>query len=131
MAATNDIRRRERSGDRYGYPVLAGVIIYGGTAMGVTAALAAVPAGHVNAVALVGIAEERIDNSAGATGDQLANAKKGIFDIVLAGATAANIGDPVYASADDTFTLDDAAGANLQIGTLHAIDADGVWLKTL
>ena len=130
MAATNDIRRRERSGDRYGYPVLAGVIIYGGTAIGITAALAAVPAGHVNAVALIGFAEERIDNSAGATGDQLANAKKGIFDIALAGATAANIGDPVYASADDTFTL--TAGALLQIGTLDAIDADGVcWLKTL
>ncbi|MBV6649902.1 MAG: hypothetical protein KI789_09280, partial [Hoeflea sp.] len=74
---------------------------------------------------------ERIDNSAGATGDQHASAKKGIFDIVLAGATAADIGSPVYASSDDTFTLDDAAGANLQIGTLHAIDADGVWLKTL
>jgi predicted RecA/RadA family phage recombinase len=131
MAATNDIRRNMRSGDRYGYPVLAGVTIFGGSVMGITAALAAVPAAHASCVALIGIAEERIDNSAGATGDQYANAKKGIFDITLAGATAADIGSPVYASDDETFTLDAAAGANLQIGTLHAIDADGVWLKTL
>lgn len=128
MVASSDIRRKWRTGDAYGYPVLAGVRIFGGTMIGVTAALAAVPAGHVSAVALVGFAEEAIDNRDGATGDQMINAKKGVTLIPLAGATAADIGKTVYASADDTFTL--TAGALLVAGTIDAIDADGVWLKT-
>lgn len=129
MAATTDIRRKWRKGDGYGYAVLGGVRIFGGTMIGVTAALAAVPATHASCVALIGFAEEAVDNRDGATGDKLINARKGVTNIPLAGATPADIGKPVYASADDTFTL--AAGALLQAGTIDAIDADGVWLKTL
>ncbi|RFB91772.1 hypothetical protein B5K08_15860 [Rhizobium leguminosarum bv. trifolii] len=131
MTATNDIRAKKKPGlgRAYGYPVLAGVIIYGGAAVGITANKEAVPAGHASAVKLIGFAEERIDNSTGATGDQYVKIEKDIRVIPLAGAVVANIGAAVYASADDTFTL--AAGALLQIGTIDAIDADGVWLKTL
>lgn len=129
MTATTDIRRKWRKGDAYGYPVLGGVRIFGGTMIGVTAALAAVPAAHASCVALIGFAEEAVDNRDGATGDKLINARKGVVNIPLAGATPADINKPVYASADDSFTL--AAGALLQAGTIDAIDADGVWLKTL
>ncbi|MBD8686579.1 MULTISPECIES: hypothetical protein [unclassified Rhizobium] len=129
MTATSDIRRKWRKGDAYGYPVLGGVRIFGGTMIGVTAALAAVPAAHPNCVALIGFAEEAVDNRDGATGDRLINARKGVTNIPLAGATPANIGAIVYASADDTFTL--TAGSLLKAGTIDAIDADGVWLKTL
>ena len=130
MTATNDIRAKKKGlfTRSYGYPALAGVQIFGGTAVGITAALAAVPAGHADAVALVGFAEERIDNRDGATGDQFVKIEKDVRVIPLAGATPANIGDAVYASADDTFTL--VAGELLAIGTIDAIDADGVWLKT-
>lgn len=129
MAASSDIRRKWRKGDAYGYPVLAGVRIFGGTMIGVTAGLAAVPAAHASCVALIGFAEEAVDNRDGATGDRLINARKGVTNIPLAGATPADIGKPVYASADDTFTL--TAGSLLKAGTIDAIDADGVWLKTL
>lgn len=129
MTATADIRRKTRAGNSYGYPVLGGVRIFGGTYIGVTAALAAVPAGHASCVALIGFAEENVDNRDGVTGDRLINAKKDVTAITLAGATAADIGKTVYASADDTFTL--TAGALLPAGILHAIDADGVWLKPL
>lgn len=129
MTATADIRPKTRLGNAYGYPVLAGVRIFGGTICGVTAALAAVPAGHASCVALIGFAEEAVDNRDGATGDRLINLKKEIRNIPLAGATPADIGKTVYASADDTFTL--AAGALLPAGKIDAIDADGVWLKPL
>ncbi|MDR6102788.1 putative RecA/RadA family phage recombinase [Agrobacterium larrymoorei] len=128
MVATSDIRRKWRKGDMYGYPVLGGVQIFGGTMIGVTAALAAVPAGHASCVALIGFSEEAVDNRSGATGDRLVNARKGVSVIPLAGAVPADIGKPVYASADDTFTL--AAGSLLKAGTIDAIDAEGVWLKT-
>ena len=128
MAASTDIRRRWRDGTSYGYPVLAGVRIFGGTMIGVTAAGAAVPAAHASAVALVGFAKESIDNTTGATGDQHIEARKGVTQIPLAGAAYADIGKTVYASADDTFTL--TAGALLAAGSIDAIDAEGVWLKT-
>ncbi len=129
MTATNDIRAQKKHGGRtYGYPALAGVKIYGNTAVGITANKEAVPAGNVNAVKLIGFSQERVDNTAGATGDQIVQVDKDIRLITLAGAVVANIGAAVYASADDTFTL--TAGALLQIGTIDAIDADGVWLKT-
>ncbi|MBD8554912.1 hypothetical protein IFT84_10290 [Rhizobium sp. CFBP 8762] len=128
MVASNDLTYVERKGDVFAYPVLAGVVIYGRAAVGITANRDAVPAGHPQAVKLVGLAEERVDNRGGATGDRLVNAKKSVFAIPLTGATAANIGSPIYASADDTFTLSNANGV-LPIGILHAIDSDGIWLK--
>ena len=127
MAATNDLNYQERDGKAYAFPALAGVKIYGRAAGGITANKEAVPAGHVSAVKLIGLAEERVDNTNGATGDQLVKFRKGTFLIPLA-ATPANIGAAVYASADDTFTLSSAGGV-LQIGVVDAIDAAGTWLK--
>lgn len=131
MTATNDIRSKKKPGlgRRYGYPVLAGVVIYGGAAVGITAAKAMVPAGHASAVKLIGFAEERYDNTNGATGDIYGTAEKDVRLIPLAAATPADIGSTVYASADDTFTL--VAGALLALGKIDAIDGDGVWLSTL
>lgn len=129
MAASNDLRYKRRNGQSYGYPVLANVKIFGRAAVGITANKEAVPAGHGSAVKLLGFAEERVDNTGGATGDQYVKIEKGVFNIPLAGAAVSNIGATVYCTADDTFTL--TASTNLAIGTIDAIDADGVWLKTL
>lgn len=127
MAATINIHRRRRLAAQYAYPVLAGVRIYGGTAVGVTADLVAVPAGHAACVALIGFADDTVDNRDKTTGSQQLGISKGTFDIVLPGALAADIGKPVYAVDDNTFTL--TAGTSLKIGIVDAIDASGVWLK--
>lgn len=129
MAASNDLDYTERQGASYEFPALADTLYYGRAGIGVTAAGVAVPAGHANAVKLVGFSAERVDNRGGAAGAQRVRVKKGVFRIPLAGATAANIQAAVYMTADDTFTL--TASTNLQIGTIDAVDADGVWLKTL
>lgn len=129
MAASDDIQRKKRSGDSYGYPVLANIKLYQGAMVGITANKEAVPAGHASAVKLVGFAPQRVDNTGGATGDRKTNIDKGVYQIALAGATVANIGAAVYASDDNTFTL--TQSTYLQAGTIYAIDADGVWLKTL
>lgn len=128
MAASNDLDYTERQGVAYEFPALANTLYYGRIGVGVTAAGIAVPAGHADAVKLVGLASERVDNRGGANGDRRVRAKKGVFRIPLS-ATAANTQAPVYMTADDTFTL--TASTNLQIGTIDAVDADGVWLKTL
>jgi hypothetical protein len=128
MTATTDIYLDRRKGDSYGYPVLAGVKIYGRAAVGITANKELAPAGNVNVVALLGLAKERYDNTNGATGDIYGEAEKGVFNIPLA-ATPADIHKPVYATADDTYTL--TASTNLQIGVIDAVDAAGTWMKTL
>jgi len=128
MAATTDLSYPQRNGDAYSFGVLGGVKLFGRAVVGITATKLAVPAGHVSAVRLMGLAEERVDNTSGADGDVKVHVKKGTFLIPLS-ATPTNIGAAVYASDDNTFTL--TAGALLQIGTVDAVTAEGTWLKTL
>lgn len=131
MAASTDIRAKKKPQHvrRYGLPVFANVVIYGGAAVGLTSGGYVVPAGHASAVKLIGFAEERADNTGGANGDVTATVERDIRAIPLAGAGVSNIGATVYASADDTFTL--TAGSLLALGTIDMVDAEGVWLKTL
>lgn len=126
MALANDVLYPERNGDAYTFGVLANVKLYGRAVGGITSGKLAVPAGHGSAVKLIGLVEERVDNTGGADGDQKVRFKKGVFLVPLT-ATVANIGAAVYASDDNTFTL--TAGSLLQIGIVHAVDADGTWLK--
>ncbi len=78
----------------------------------------------------VGFAFENLDNSAGADGDEsLRCDTTGDFDYALAGATLANIGDAVYASADDTLTL--TATSNSFVGHLVDVPSTGVIILRL
>jgi len=97
--------------------VATGAHVFKGALVGVTAGGYARPlvAGDLFA----GIAYEEMDNTAGADGDQSIRLYTlGDFGHALSGATIANLGDPVYASADDTLTL--TATSNSFVG--HAID---------
>lgn len=132
VAATKDNRRTARTGDGYGYQVPDGTLIHGGTIVAVTAALDALPAGSANTVAIVGLCEQRIDTretAAVEANGQTVRALRGVFLFPVAGATAANIGDPVFAIDDATLSLDDNAGARLKAGVIDGIDATGVWVR--
>jgi len=128
MAATKDIEAPERAGARYGFPAYAGDLFYGRAIVGVNAAGEARPAGSAGVVALLGLCEERIDNSNGATGDQIVECLRGRYRYPVAGATHADIGKPVYALDDNSLQLTNAGG-ELKLGVLEAIDADGMWIK--
>ena len=128
MVATKDIEAPERPGHSYGYPVLGGVQIFGRSIAAVTAALAMVPAGHADAVAVVGLAEERYDNRDGATGDLTGRAVKGVRKFPVAGADVTDVGATVYAADDATLQLTNAGG-ELAAGTIDGVDADGVWVR--
>ncbi|MBN1344511.1 MAG: hypothetical protein JXQ73_17610 [Phycisphaerae bacterium] len=63
----------------------------------------------------VGIAHEEADNSSGSAGAVAGRVyTQGDFLHALSGAAVTNIGDPVYASADDTLTL--TASGNSLVG---------------
>ncbi len=109
------------------FGVAAAVHIYKGALIGLTTAGYARPL--VAGDACVGIAYEEVDNSAGTNGSVTARVYTlGDFGHALPGANQTQVGDPVYASADDTLTF--TATANSYVG--FAIDvpsADNIILR--
>lgn len=72
----------------------------------------------------VGIAFEEIDNTAGANGDLSVRVYTlGDFGQALGGATVADIGRPVFASADDTLTF--TGNANSYVGIVQDLVKSG------
>lgn len=104
-------------------PVIAADIIYNGAAVGQSASL-----GHarplVAADTFLGFCIEQCDNSAGAAAAKLVK----VYDSGVAWLTVTNgdnvddLGDTVYASDDDTFTM--AATGNSAIGKLKRYDSN-------
>ena len=131
MAATADTSFHLRGGsDRasYGYRPADGVRIFRNAIVAVTANFEAVPAGHAEAVAIVGVAESGVDNRANGANDRFVYVRRGVFKLDVSVATAANVNAPVFAADDDTLQLTDANGA-LRAGVIDAIDAEGVWVN--
>ena len=134
MAATKDqvfYQRASEPGARYEYPVAAGVQIFKNAIVGLNAAFQAVPAGSANAVAVVGLASDPADNRAGNSGDKRVIAKTGTFemsDAFAAAPGAVAIKGQVFAADDATLSLTNAAD-ELLLGTIDAIDEEGVWVS--
>jgi len=129
MAAVNDQKLGRKSpGSGFGYPMLAGVLIFGHTAVGLTAAGFAAPIQHADVIKFAGISEERIDNREGQDGDSTVETERGIWQWDVDGADVSNIGDDVYALDDNTLQLTNVGGAK-RVGTIKTIDAEGVWIE--
>lgn len=91
-------------------PVIASDIIYEGAAVGIVAA-----SGHARPLvagdAFAGFAAAKADNSAGAAAAINVNVvKSGQVSLAVTGAVITDVGQPVYASDDDTFTFNPADG---------------------
>lgn len=126
MGTSRDLEIPARSGDRFGYPVAAGVRIFGCSFLAITLAGFVVPAGTAGAVAIVGLAEERVDNRDGADGDLHVEALRGCFGVIFA-ATFADIGRQVFAVDDQTLSFD-GAGGRLLVGTVAGIGDGRTWI---
>lgn len=118
---------RKSPGTGFGYPVLAGVKIFGRAIVAITAAGFAVLPDHADAIKVVGIAEEAIDNTTGDSGDQYVEVENGPWNLPVDGADVSHIGDTVYAADDQVLQLTNAGG-ELAAGTLKTIDQDGPWV---
>lgn len=111
-------------GDLSDYPVIASDIIYDGAAVGLVDGT-----GHARplnaADRFVGFAVEKADNSAGAAAAITVKVRvKGQAQLSVTGAAITDIGQPVYASDDDTFTFNPADGAF--IGLMRRFVSSGV-----
>ncbi len=100
------------------FQVVAGNHVYKGSLVGLAAS------GYARALIagdpFVGIAYEEMDNSAGSSGDLSVRVYTlGDFGMTLTGATVADIGRPVFASADDTLTF--SGSGNCYVGLVQNV----------
>jgi len=98
-----DSARAHETGDQNDIPVVASDIIYGGAAVGIVTA-----SGHARPLAagdkFAGFAVTKADNSAGSAADiKVKVRKKGQIQLSVTGALITDVGQPVYATDDDTF----------------------------
>lgn len=97
-------------GERNQIPVIAADIIYEGAAVGIVDA-----SGHARPLAVgdrfAGFAVAKADNSTGAAAAiDVETVKSGQVQLSVSGAVITDVGQPVYASDDDTFTFNPADG---------------------
>lgn len=105
------------------YPVIASDIIYEGAAVGLV-----VSTGHArpltSADIFVGFAEKQVDNSTGAAAAlNVRVVKSGSVYLPVTGAVITDIGAPVYASDDNTFSFSPVSG--VFVGTARQFQASG------
>lgn len=124
--AARDLDIIARSGDRFGYPVKTGIRLFRHVLLAITAAGLAVPAGHAEAVAIVGLNESHVDNRDGVDGACTAEALRGCFGFVFA-ADEADIGRPVFAVDDATLSFD-GSGGRLMVGTIAGFGGGRTWV---
>lgn len=109
-------------GDLNSLPVVATDIIYEGAAVGLSSGNARpLSAGDT----FVGFCINNVDNSTGSAGDKRVQVKtSGEIKLSISGLAATDVGKPVYASDDDTFTL--TASTNSYIGKVVRWESTGV-----
>lgn len=112
-----DKLRAYELGDIAEHPAVASDVIYEGAAVGIDTSGNARPLASGDEFA--GFCIAKIDNSTGAAGDKRVRVKAyGLIELDVTGADATKVGEPVYATDDDTFTLTKVTGA-VRIGYVH------------
>jgi hypothetical protein len=132
-ALTQDRNTLWRSDDYYTPPVEASTTLYNGGIVCCNPAGNAVPGSVSNNLKAMGIAEETVDNSKGAAGDQLVKIRRGGAHALhsLSGAdeiTKADVGRTCYVVDDQTVAKTDGGGSRSAAGIVRQVDNDGVWV---
>lgn len=90
----------------YAFPVAASTTIYKGAMVCLNSSGYLVPAADTAGYVFVGIAYERVDNSAGSAGDRWCRVLgEGVFPVVTAGASQAWLGQAAYITDDQTVNV--------------------------
>lgn len=116
--------RSYEGGSRNEFPVVATDIVYEGAAVGLVDA-----SGHARPLTsvdkFVGFAEAKADNASGAAAAiNVRVIEDGKIELAVTGAVITDVGQPVYASDDDTFSFNPADGQF--VGYVHRYVSSGV-----
>ncbi|MEO0034831.1 MAG: hypothetical protein RLZZ501_854 [Pseudomonadota bacterium] len=136
-ALTADFDCPEIDGRFRSVPVAAGVVIYAGALVVLTAAGYAEPGTTATGLVALGRAESQVDNSAGAAGALNIRVRRGVFlwnnstgaDLIA----EANIGAEAYIVDDNTVALTSATSTRSVAGKIFDIDTrtGGVWVEVI
>lgn len=130
VALTKDRNTARRSGDTYNDPVAAAAKIHAGSITVLDASGNAAPGTTATGLKARGVAQEMVDNSAGAAGDKAVDSRPGIYRFANDGSiTRAHIGGTAYIVDDQTVAATDGTGTRSAAGGIKDVDSDGVWVE--
>ena len=129
-ALAKGISLTEKEGKLLAHPVVAADIIYKGALVKHNAAGYLEPCSAELGAFFAGIAYEEKDNSAGSAGDVVCKVmKEGVFLMTTSGMAQADVGSPVYASDDATFSTTQATNEQKVGDIVEFVSATEVWVK--
>jgi hypothetical protein len=107
-------------------PVAASTQIFAGAMVSSNATGFAVPASDTAGEVVLGIAEEQVDNSAGADADLEIRVRKGTFELNTLGTVVnqADVGRTVFVSDDNNVEKTAGVVNNIPAGTLDSLDVE-------
>ena len=130
MALIADRNTPRRYWELYQDPVAASTKIFAGSLVVLNATGYAAPGSTATGLVARGLAEEQIDNSAGADGDLSINIRSGCFQFKNdASINRTHIGGTAYIVDDETLAATDGTGTRSAAGTIKDVDSDGVWIQ--
>ncbi len=123
-------RRGYSRGNQFGAPIAPSEVVYTGGLTGLNASGQAQRIQTAGTVAFLGLAERGINNSATAAAGDTIVGQLDCYKLAVPGATAANIGAPVYATDDNTLTLTKpGTGFEGVVGYLAGIENGATWVE--
>ncbi|OSC96070.1 hypothetical protein BZY60_000305 [Pseudomonas aeruginosa] len=132
-ALTKDRNTVRRDGVQFSDPVAAATRIFAGSLVCLDASGNAVPGSTATTLKARGLAQEQVDNSAGAAGDLRIETRRGVFLFANSAAadeiTRADIGATAYIVDDQTVAKTDGTSTRSAAGTIRDVDSYGVWVE--
>lgn len=134
MALTQDrIGSLERAAKQSSFPVAAATKLFAGGLVCINATGYATKGAVATTLKTVGIAEEQVDNSAGANGDKVVPVRRGLFRFKNSSAgdliALADVNADCYVVDDETVAKTNGGSTRSVAGKIRDVDANGVWVE--
>lgn len=133
MTATTEGRNtKRRNGDQFSFPAAVALVL-AGTIVALNASGDAVGGSTATGLVAVGVAEDTVDNSAGAAGDLNVPVRRGVFAFANSASTDAiantDYGSTCYIVDNQTVAKTDGGATRSAAGIVRGVDSNGVWVE--
>lgn len=132
-ALTQDRDTKKRDGKTFVGPVAAAKKIFTGALVSIDASGNVTPGATATTLKSGGVAQETVDNLAGAAGDKTVKYIKGVHKFANSASgdliARADIGNDCYIVDDQTVAKTNGTSTRSVAGKIMDVDADGVWIN--
>jgi hypothetical protein len=114
------------------FPVAAGVKVFQGSLVALSAAGLAQPGGTASTLTAAGRAEETVDNTGGAAGAVMVTVRRGVFQFRNAAGdaiTQADVNKDCFIVDDETVARTNGGNTRSIAGKVRGVDTAGVWVE--